>query len=377
MPRSSASLLREFNSIPRVIEGSAAGKATSGSYSNGQVISNPFAGGRGGNGNQREDINLQLARSLLADPRQTQEAKQNLANIVASQDADERRRQQAAVDLQYRKLVEAAADPRNPLSTQELAQGFSQLQLSSYASILPNPISFRKVEEETDNPQLDLTNTASAFSERFGVSQDYASSLLGLDPKSKKLTPEHKLKVAEFLANQSTASPTQQRAVSNSLRRVDKDISELKKNTVLFDNDGNVKPPPQASLFSNEDEAKTEYNEALAKLDELTREREDLVGLQRSFSSLDEPTSSSPGGDPLSQAEASAAATSGQPSGVTPSSEPAFKFTADKPLVLKPGDDVVSIYGELQHQASALNHSFFIFDPASGKTLEIAPNEPR
>ena len=285
MPRSSASLLREFASNPRVVYNRGYDPTQGGGGTGG--ASRPRAYGRGYAGNQSEDINLQLARMMQAQSGDPDERKR-LGQIIAAQDPEVRKKQQEASEYSYRKLVDAATDPRNPMSTGEFNAAYKDWQVKNAGSNLPMPeISqyYKKKVEEKDSTAA-IVNTANQIGQTYGVDLGAIQSIIQIDPKTGEVdgeSVERAYQRAEKIRNPMMDTQSRSQA-KDALNAVEAQMELMKQDTALFSSPDDVSPldrptnsawfpggPSEADMTAY-DTKRTAYDEMAAKRNEILKQ---------------------------------------------------------------------------------------------------------
>lgn len=226
---------------PLVTHGTAAGHANFGDTSHQRGgrrrSSRPRAYGQGFAGNQEEDINLQMARLMQAQSGDPDERKR-LSQIIAAQDPEVRKRQQEASEYSYRKLVDAATDPRNPMSTGEFNAAWKDWQVKNAASNLPMPeISqyYKKKVEEKDSTAA-IVNTANQIGQTYGVDPEAVKSIIQIDPKTGEVdgeSVERAYQRAEKIRNPMMDTSSRSQA-KDALNAVEAQMELMKQDPVLF-----------------------------------------------------------------------------------------------------------------------------------------------
>lgn len=186
----------------------------------------------------------------------SQETEQTNARLASKDDAAERKRQQGLLDFQWKQLVQAGANPNNPMSTGEFDQAAAEIQRNALAGSMPNPNQLRKRNEEADDPALDVTNTSKAWSEQFGIDAEKIGSFFGQPANGKFYTQSEKKSAWDMARQAADKDPStgQVNAVGKQLTRVDNQIVEFKKqSTRLFDENGGLNPSPTLGSFFSSD----------------------------------------------------------------------------------------------------------------------------
>ncbi len=332
-----------------------------------QLTQNPFLGGGRqitatglsvlGTGDSREDINVQLARSLLLDPDITPTHKARLRGIIAANSPADRRANEAAA-AQTRGAItrHSLANPVSRGEAGEIRNQFEQIHGSSVAT----PFLYQTSLEHEDDANMLMANQAEAISAMTGVSPDSAIPFLSDDPAQN-------LKVMEFFRKQGQASPAQMSAVTRELARVDKEIEALRGEGPLFTDKGERRATLSTSgLFGGSSQEAVDTQAAAAfRLGNLEAERQDLVERGQGFvTSFDQPESAPTSFD---------SNTTTLPPPPAPVTVPAAipKFSATEPYTLQPTDDISVIARAAQEHARRTGTPVLIIDPATKKVYEI------
>ena len=207
----------------------------------------------------------------------SEETERTNARLATKDNAAERKRQQQLSDFQWKALVTAGADPRNPMSVAEFDQAAAEIQRNALAGSLPNPNQLRKRNEEADDPALDVTNTAKAWAEQFGLPEEQIGSFFGQPANGKFYTQAEKKSAFDMARQAADQDPSTGKvsAVARQLSRVDKQIEDFRKRSVrLFDDNGVQKDRPgDGFLFGADPEEQRLYDEEVKKLEALTAQQ--------------------------------------------------------------------------------------------------------
>lgn len=305
---------------------------------------------------EREDINVQLARSLLLDPKITDTHRLRLKGIIAANSPADREAQEKIAEREARRLAQFF--DKNPGLTQEEGEQLRQQFTQDTGQFAPRQLTFR-AETERDNPQLQLSNLATLQATVHGVEQDYALSLNGIDKDTGLVDYEHALKVDQYLSSRNQAQTGQMSAVKNRMRTIQDRLKVIRENRTLFDNEGNrlEQLTTSSGLFNTFQETVDAQSAGFFEHDTLASE---LAGLERRetgfVTSFDPPT---PAPAPTRQPEATITAPLAIP-----------EFSATQPYTLQPNDDISAIARAAQEWART-NGPTIIIDPATNKMYEI------
>lgn len=308
---------------------------------------------------EREDINVQLARSLLLDPKITDTHRLRLKGIIAANSPADRERQEDLADKERAALSRFFAN--NPHMTQAEGEQLREQFTQDTGEFAPRQLTFR-AETERDNPQLQLSNVAQLQSERYGVSPDYALSLNGIDKDTGLVDYEHALKVDQHLSSRNQAQSGQMTAVQRELKRVDDDLKLLRSDETLFDTEGRRLPAltPSTGLFGTFQETIDTQAAGFFREDNLMRQREGLVNRMGGFvTSFDQPTQA-PAPTPQRQPEATITAPAAIP-----------EFADGVPYTFQPGDDIRAIGRAAQEHARKTGVPVTLIDPTTQEVYEI------
>jgi hypothetical protein len=303
---------------------------------------------------QREDINIQIARSLLNDPNISATHKTRLRGIIAANSPVDRRRIEQLEDQSRRRL--GSFFDENQTTADEERQLTEQFQAAFPNSLAPAPRQLRRANEESENVELQLANTADTFGKHFGRNPDLIMSMLGVDEKTGKMDPAQALAVFKMLDSMDRISPQQQSSVKTELSRVDKELEALREDPDLFD-EGVRRGPFEAGFLGSSSEAIDRQASKFFLLENLERERAELVRRQQGFvSSFDPPSAPAP------QRQPEATIT-------TPAATPQFSTT--EPYTLLQNDNPADIARAAQEQARKTGVPVQILDPTTNILYEI------
>lgn len=168
MPRSSASLLREFNNIPRVTRGNLPSQAETSRRAQAAGRGGQVIGAKGFRGDPQEDVNLQLTRSLLNEEDITPTHRRRLEKILRSQDANVRKKHQERLDFTYKKVMEATLRANDPLTQAQTDEALASLHQQGLSSTMTNPFQTRRQFDEENNPALQFANTLDGLERTLG-----------------------------------------------------------------------------------------------------------------------------------------------------------------------------------------------------------------
>lgn len=354
----------------------------------GQPISKDFAFSV--NAGEGDFASAQIARGLLANGQFQDEAhKTRLEQIIKTSDdtefvraradvagnAAELKRQQQLSDFQMKKLIEAGADPKNPMSVAEFDQVAAEIQRNSLAASLPNPTQVRRKFEEADNFAVDVANTSVAWADQFGLSKEQVASYFGQPANGKFFTQGEKKQVFDMsrLASGKDTPSGERTAVGNSLKRVDKEIEQFKEsNPEMFDERGEIRGELSVGFRTTKEAVATDKRLGNQFL-KLKREQATLADKQRSFvgdqsSPVSEPSSTLPVRSPQALPAGSPAVQSSDPAQLIGATQAA-------PIIPGPDDNTEDIINQaVALSASQENRIVYIQDPESGETFPIQAN---
>lgn len=102
-----------------------------------------------------------------------------------------RRRINAMTDFMTKKLIDAGADPNNPMTVQEFNQGNQQIWQFARGQQLVSPVQLRTANEDADNPQVARVRAANVVAASLGYEGDEAIEMseralgyIGMNPKT-------------------------------------------------------------------------------------------------------------------------------------------------------------------------------------------------
>jgi len=252
-----------------------------------QVIINPnFNRGQGAvqpqSGQSNEPIDVQLARSLLLDPKITDSHRLRLQQIIATSGNDDSKKQfQQAGQAVFNSILRAGADPQNPMTVSEAQEARKEFDQVFGVLGLPSPPQLRKAADEEDNPLLEYVNTIQTLAKQHGQSADYVQSLLVPDPRTGKVSSEDRRKTDEHLRNIGKPTSAQVSAIGAALTAQSKIVENLRSDPELFDqNTGQLLPDPGPTLFGNT-AASDRYSTKLLEFTQAQQVRDDLLQRQR------------------------------------------------------------------------------------------------
>jgi hypothetical protein len=227
-----------------------------------------------------------MARLLQAQSGDPAE-QDRLGQIIAAQDPKTRKKQQELAEYEYRRLVDAATDPRDPMSTGEFKRVYDSFKLRHAASNLPMPEIdqyYKKKVEEKDSTAARV-NAANAIAKQYGVDSDAIGPLISIDPRTGELDAEsidRAYERAEKLSNPMVDSKARSFA-KDQLNAVEAQMELMKQNPDLFADPKDVEPrirPYDSYMPFDEPDPETvkKYDTVRAEYDELVAKRNDLLG---------------------------------------------------------------------------------------------------
>jgi len=374
---------------PAQINAAIAPSGGGGQVVNNQFLAGAFAGTGGTVGGPREDVNVQLARSLLVGGNITDSHKQRLQRIVTSKDADARKRAQELSDFQVKKLMEARVRASNPISQEELDFGLQQVHQRTMVALSPNQTNVRREFEESQNPQVAVVNASEALSQRFGLHADSIAPMLGINKDTKEMDPTLYQKAFSMLLEQEDknfdreqGSPRRQSAVKTSLARMDKEIALMRKDPSLFNQEtGAPTPAPRTSIgafdkfVGNEFDPRpsANYKAKADAFNKLIFDRGELAVLQDEFVQRTAAPVAQPAPLPGGETAAPLGATPPPASGTVDFADAGpDQYTAANPYVIKKGiDDVAVVVAAARRLAQKRNAAVVIVDPETGTPLTV------
>lgn len=182
-----------------------------------QVVSNPFVlGPRAGSGTSgfagrlgplnssqpQEDVNVQLARSLLLDPGITETHRTRLRGLIAAHSPADRQRTEALED-QERRALRSFLD-ENKVTEQEERDLAEEFQRRHPNSLAPAPRQFRRALEGEQQPLLELANVSEMIAKDTANDSDLVQSLIPMDPKTGGVDKVQALRVLSELRRPET-----------------------------------------------------------------------------------------------------------------------------------------------------------------------------
>jgi len=222
-----------------------------------------------------------LMQAQSGDP----DERERLGQIIAAQDPEVRKKQQEASEYSYRKLVDAATDPRNPMSTGEFNAAYKDWQVKNAGSNLPMPeISqyYKKKVEEKDSTAA-IVNTANQIGRTYGVDPEAVKGIIQLDPKTGEVdgeSVERAYQRAEKIRNpmMDTASRSQ---AKDALNAVQAQMELMKQDPILFENPKATKilgrPEDTWRTFAPTEEQLKTYDTKRSSYDELAAREQELL----------------------------------------------------------------------------------------------------
>lgn len=304
---------------------------------------------------QREDINIQIARSLLLDPNISATRKTRLRGIISANSPVDRRRLEQLEDRARGRL--GSFFDENQTTADEEQQLTEQFQAAFPNSLAPAPRQLRRAHEDRESPESQLANVAQTQAKKYGVDPDYVLSLNGLDKDTGQVDYKHALAVDKHLSQQGQASPGQTGSVKTELSRIDKELKALREDPTLFDERSGARLDPlELGFFGSSQSAIDLQSFKFTQLDRLERERAGLVRRQQGFvTSFDQPT-------PTPTAEP-------EPTITVPKATPQFSTT--EPYALQPSDNPADIARDAQEQARRDGVTYQVIDPTTGIIYEF------
>jgi len=310
------------------------------------------------------------------------------SNFLAKQmdSAEGRRGIQERLNIQFRALVKAGADPKNPMTIAEVDSVGKQLQQQSIGELMANPIQVYKRELESDNPILAVTNAGASIQNIYNGTasksdfEAVATGMLDFDPETKAVTGASMARSLTAMGVLTRGDPKAQSAVARSLSQTRRDIDQLKNDSpILFDKNLTRKDRPVApTTFGSEylgafgdgradgdlAQEQADYDADATRLAQLEAKEAGLIADQDRFAGIGAPKTTPPPEAPPETQDLQTLAEGG-----TINIE---GLTKQKPVRFKAGDDPQTVFQEAAANAKKNNKgSFFYVDPSTQKIMEV------
>ncbi len=310
---------------------------------------------------EREDINVQIARSLMLDPRITDTHRLRLKGIIAANSPEDRAAQEQEVAIQRRRF-ERHLDRNPDMTAAEVADARQQFEGHNPGQAAPFALTLA-AETAQDQPILTKANAAQHFQDQgFGHADSHLPYVVfGEDGQ---VDGKQLLVYRKQLMDERQANSTQMSAVKNRMRTIQERLKVLREDGPLFD-DGRRLPALEVggalNPFGTTQNEVDAQSSAFFEHDNLARELADLESRQSGFVTAGDQPVPAPTQTPPPQRvpEATIRAPLATP-----------EFSATQPYTLQPNDDVAAIARAAQEWARE-NGPTIIIDPATNISYEI------
>lgn len=202
--------------------------------------------------------------------------------VQRSAEADRLKSLQNRADRDYERGVEFFMDPANGASEEEYQQ-FLDAHAQQYGGPrqAANPVQFRKVAEESDNRELRTANAAKSLSTMFpGMSPETFTPFIQPD-KDGNIDLEKAVNAMTKWQESRKPNPA---AISGVLSTATKQLTALRKNPALYDQDtGMRKPEPSLGFFGGGQAEVDAWRAADMQEQALLQQQEQYSQMQRSL----------------------------------------------------------------------------------------------